>query len=165
MADTPISKPSTRKSSGPASRQTSPDKGSQDIQVICFSVGGTVYGMDITGVQEIIRARKPVDGQTDPDTVGVVTHRGQVIPLIDLRVRLGLPRRRIDDQTRIIVTERADGRAGILVDAVTEVLRFEPSSLQPPPDQVTPYQEMVMGRYRTDDTDVAILDCARILSP
>jgi purine-binding chemotaxis protein CheW len=69
-----------------------------------------------------------------PDfVVGVINLRGKVIPIIDLRARLGMPDRAYDKDTRIIVVELEGKVIGFIVDKVNEVLRISKSITEPPP--------------------------------
>lgn len=87
-----------------------------------FEVGDVVYGLDIQCVREIIR---PLPMQTLPHApkmvVGVIDHRGDVVPLIDLRIRFEAAPPSAAAQPRWIIVEQREHLVGLVVDRVTEV--------------------------------------------
>lgn len=107
---------------------------------LTFTLGGESYGVPVLKVREIIRLCPvtPV-ANTPPHVKGVVNLRGKVIPLVDLRVRFGLPALLDDDRTCIVVTQIVPPGGGtrlygIVVDGVEEVAHFEAGDVEPPPD-------------------------------
>ncbi|KLU60369.1 chemotaxis protein CheW [Peptococcaceae bacterium CEB3] len=103
-------------------------------QLVTFRLGAEEFGMDIMRVQEIIRippiTRVP---KAPPHVEGVTNLRGNVIPIVNLRVRFGLAAAEETDLSRIIVLQVEQKVFGIRVDAVTEVLRLEAAAIEPPP--------------------------------
>jgi purine-binding chemotaxis protein CheW len=103
--------------------------------LISFELNGEVFGIDIMVVQEIIRLVQITKVPNSPDFVdGVVNIRGKVIPVVDLRSRMGMPRKEHDNNTRIIVVELSGKTSGFIVDAVNEVLRIPLSITEAPPE-------------------------------
>lgn len=94
----------------------------EEIKLIIFKLGREEYGLDILRVQEIKKmmaiTRVP---STPPHVKGVINLRGSILPVIDLRTRLGLPEGKLGDEARIIVVLVNDGIVGFIVDAVVEV--------------------------------------------
>ena len=94
-------------------------------KLVTFSIGTEEYGIDIAQVQEINRmvniTRVP---QTASHMEGVINLRGQLIPVVDLRTRLGMPRLEISTNSRIIVVEVLPQRIGLIVDSVSEVVEI-----------------------------------------
>lgn len=102
-------------------------------QLLTFSVGETPYAVPVESVREIVRIRPitPIPRVTR-DIRGVISLRGEIIQVVDLRVRLRLPETHSTRASRIIVVHLDDGRlAGILVDAVREVLRVSGDAIGP----------------------------------
>ena len=93
-----------------------------ELKLIIFKLGREEYGMDILRVQEIKRmmgiTRVP---STPPFIRGVINLRGSVLPVIDLRTRLGLAENELTEAARIIVVLVNDGIVGFIVDEVVEV--------------------------------------------
>jgi len=94
-------------------------------QLLCLSVDGSPYAVPIESVREIVRMRKitPIPRVTRR-VCGVISLRGEIIQVLDLRLRLGLSDFEATKSSRIVVVQLDDGRvAGLLVDAVQDVLR------------------------------------------
>jgi purine-binding chemotaxis protein CheW len=108
-------------------------------QVLTFSLGAQIYGVDILRVQEI-RGWSPVTRipQTPLHVLGVLNLRGAIVPIIDLRMRLGMERVAYNALTVIIVlsVELDSGRRdiGVVVDSVSDVIDIDTASLKPPPN-------------------------------
>ncbi len=93
-----------------------------ESQVVIFYLAGVRYGIDILQVQEIIRmvGITPV-AETSIAVEGVINLRGQIIPIINLSRRLGLPEKEKDQNTRVIVVVSNEKKVGLIVDLVLEV--------------------------------------------
>lgn len=104
------------------------------LQLVSFQLGNEIFAIDILGVQEIIRLVEITRVPNAPHYVeGVVNLRGKVIPIINLRIRFGLPRTEPTKDTRIVVVEVAHVNLGFIVDSVEEVLRLPEECIEPPP--------------------------------
>jgi purine-binding chemotaxis protein CheW len=105
-----------------------------DRELITFGVGGEVYGVDIGQTREIIKLRPITEVPRVPAFVkGVVAVRGQVIPAIDLRLRLGLPETPLTRRSRIMVCNVDDEPHGLIVDSVSSVVRLKDENIETPP--------------------------------
>lgn len=103
-------------------------------QLVTFSLGSEEFGVDIMKVQEIIRIPPITRVPKAPDYVeGVINLRGNVIPVVNLRVRFGMPPAEETDLSRIVVLQVKGKVFGVRVDGVTEVLRLDSESIEPPP--------------------------------
>ena len=100
-----------------------------------LEVGGVSYALNIQCVREIIR---PLPMQSLPHAakvvIGVVDHRGDVVPVIDLRVRFGTSERIDLHHTRWVIATRGERLVGLVVDRVTEVFRLNTSDAREVPD-------------------------------
>ncbi|MFO7274254.1 MAG: chemotaxis protein CheW [Bacillota bacterium] len=93
-----------------------------DEKVVVFTVGGQEYALPIAGVREILTWTAPTPVPDAPPFVeGVISVRGEVLPVVNLGRRFGLPSRREVDQRRIIVLEMDGQTAGLIVDDVVAV--------------------------------------------
>ena len=102
-------------------------------QLVVFTLGSEEYGLPITQVQEIIRYAPPRTIPSAAATVrGVINLRGKIIPVCDLKLRLGLYGEDAED-AKIVIVESGGVTAGIVVDEVDEVLTVEDEQLEPPP--------------------------------
>jgi purine-binding chemotaxis protein CheW len=117
---------------------------------VTFSLGGEVYGMPVTHVQEILRVGTITRVPRAPRPVrGITNRRGRVLVVLDTRVRLGLKRAETDPRSRILVVESRGRQIGLLVDAVEQVVRLLRSRVQPPPGEVmTAGSVYVVGVYQ-----------------
>jgi len=107
---------------------------------LTFTLGRESYGVPVLAVREIIRLCPITPVATMPPHVrGVINLRGKVIPLVDLRLRFGLPATEEHDRTCIVVTQVAAAAGGtrpygVIVDGVEEVAEFTAADIEPPPD-------------------------------
>ena len=93
-----------------------------EVKLIIFKLGREEYGMDILRVQEIKRMMGITRVPSTPTFIkGVINLRGSVLPVIDLRTRLGLPENELTEAARIIVVLVNEGIVGFIVDEVVEV--------------------------------------------
>ncbi len=104
---------------------------------VLFTVGDARYVIAAADVvqMESYEGVTPVPGVA-PYVAGVVQIRGQVMPVVDLRARFGLPPVERTLGTRIVVVNRSQRPVGLLVDSAREVVRIEESSFEPPPPVV-----------------------------
>jgi len=113
------------------------DDGARDDeeQVVVFLLGKEEFGVPIDSVQEIVRvAEQLTHVPKAPAAVeGVINLRGAVLPVMDLRRRLGLPEVTRSDQQRIMVFLIDGVRTGFIVDSVVEVLKVQKSTIEPAP--------------------------------
>ncbi len=139
---------------------------SETIQVVSFKIGSEEYGVDIAQVQEINRMVAITHVPRAPHFMeGVINLRGQLIPIIDLRTRFGMPRAEHTKNTRIVVTEVGPTRVGMVVDSVSEVLRLATDQIEPAPEMITGVDtEYIRGVGKIEDRLIILLDLARIIS-
>lgn len=104
------------------------------VELISFEVAGQEFCIDVRGVREI-RGWAPVTPvpQTPDYVLGVINLRGAVIPIVDLRNRLGLGCTEPTSRHVIVVIEDGDRVAGLLVDCVQETFQVGAGQLQAPP--------------------------------
>jgi len=135
------------------------DKNSELRQLVCFLIGDEEFGIDIYRVHDINRMVEITKIPQSPDFIeGIINLRGQIIPVVDMRVRFGLEAvmERSKD-SRIIVIEANQATIGFIVDGVTKVNRIAKSSIEPTPEIIESATE---NKYIEG---VAILDNDRLL--
>ncbi|MEN6406248.1 MAG: chemotaxis protein CheW [Thermoguttaceae bacterium] len=134
-------------------------------QLVGFQLGNEEYGVEITKVQEIILLGEITRVPQSPDFVkGLINLRSTVIPVIDLRLRLGMSEQVPTDETRIMVVHVHGKTLGLVVDAVSEVLRVTSDQIVPPPSAVAHSgREPVSGLVQLDSRLLILLDVDRIL--
>jgi len=135
------------------------------IQLVSFKIGNEEFGVDILKVQEINRMMEITTVPNAPTFVeGVVNLRGRIIPVIDLRTRLGMIKVEHSIKTRIIVVELVDKTVGFIVDEVNEVLRIPRSITEPPPEMVAGIDANYLTAVaKLEDRLLILLDLEKIL--
>lgn len=105
------------------------------VDLLCFAVASETFAIDIREVREIIRARPATELPAVPDFIrGIIALRGQILPVLDLRRRLGFEAADAPlPSARIVVIAIDEKPAGILVDGVTQKVRLPKSEMAPPP--------------------------------
>jgi len=142
------------------------NNGISEIQLVVFDLASEHYGVDISDVREIIRMQNitRVPGVTSY-VEGIINLRGKVLPVLDLRKRLGLKVADQTEESRIVVIDITDGEAGVIVDAVTEVLRVPNSSIEPPSSMVTQgNSDYLRGIAKLTNRLIILLDLNKLLS-
>ncbi len=135
------------------------------MQLVSFRLGQEEYGVEITKVQEIILMGEITRVPQTPEYIkGLINLRSTVIPIVDLRLRFGLPNEEITDDTRIMVVNVASKTIGIIVDAVSEVLRITDDQIAPPPPTVAGLgREYLTGLVKLESRLLILLDIDKIL--
>ncbi|HEX5637995.1 MAG: chemotaxis protein CheW [Gammaproteobacteria bacterium] len=124
---------------------------SQHRQCVTFRLDEEVYGINVMLVQEVLRVTDiaPVPGAPGY-VVGIINLRGNVVTVIDTRMRFGLPPREMDDSTRIVIIEAEKQTVGIVVDSVAEVVDIYSNEIESAPnvgnDETARYIEGVVSR-------------------
>ena len=104
------------------------------LQIVTFMVGNEQCGIHIMKVQEIIRVIGAVRVPKAPVYVGgVINLRGKIVPVIDLRKRMGKSVTANTDSSRIIVVDSGSRLAGLVVDSVIDVINLNGNELEPCP--------------------------------
>ncbi len=137
------------------------------ILAITFLVSGSLFGMDTSQVQEVVRLTTitPVH-QAASCVVGVMNLRGHISTVIDLSARLGLGQASSSaGEKRIIIVEWMGERIGLVVDEMQDVLSVDREGIGPAPENVRSAQSHRMtGVFRSGDRIVAMLDLDKVLT-
>lgn len=144
--------------------ETQKKDASEILQLVTFLIGNEEYAVDILYVQEINRMIPITKVPNSPDFVeGVINLRGRVIPVIDLRTKLGLQKKEHDQNTRIIVIEVQTNTLGFIVDAVREVLRIPASITEAPPELASGIDsEFIKSVGKLEDRLLILIDLDKI---
>jgi purine-binding chemotaxis protein CheW len=137
-----------------------------------FQLAKEEYGLEILKVREIIGLMEITRVPRTREFIrGVINLRGKVIPVVDLRLKFGMPACEATDQTVIIVVQYSiDGgrplTMGILVDQVLEVLSIDGPHIEPPPSlgSAALDNEFILGVGKHEKRIVFLLDIAKVLS-
>jgi purine-binding chemotaxis protein CheW len=136
-------------------------------QVVSFRIGRELFGVYIHIVQEIVRVPEitPVP-EMPPFVEGVINLRGKIVSIVDLSKRLQIGEAKRSRSNRILIIEVEKKIVGLLVDAVTEILRIPPESVEPTPDIITSVgAEYILGVGKLPDKLIILLDLKNILKP
>jgi purine-binding chemotaxis protein CheW len=142
--------------------------GDQPVQqFVGFRIGEEDYAIAITKIQEIILMKPITRLPQVPDSIeGLINLRGNVIPVVNLRKRFGLPARDFDDETRTVVVNTHDKTVGCVVDEVTQVMRVSADQIQSVPISVSSTaRRFISGIARFDDRLLILLDIDRLFDP
>ena len=142
------------------------DTALKEKQLVVFDLASESYGVDIGAVREIIRMQEITRVPRAPDFVeGVINLRGKVIPVVDLRKRFGLAVGEENKDNRIVVVDIGGQDIGVVVDAVTEVLRIPAGAIEPPSSVITSADfEYLLGIVKLADKMIILLELESVLS-
>lgn len=133
-------------------------------QYLTFIIDGEEFGVDIGLVTEII-GMQPVN--TLPEVpayiVGVINHRGKVIPVMDMRLRLKRPQVQFTDRTCILVIQTKRFGAGLIVDQVADVFEIDPGSAIASPDaQFSHNRPYISDICKAGRKEILLIDCEKL---
>ncbi len=147
-------------------QQNRPGQTGSSAQLVSFRLAREEYGIEITKVQEIILLGQITRVPQTPDFIkGLINLRSAVIPVVDLRLRFGLAAEEPTDETRIMVVNVGGKTLGVVVDAVSEVLRVSREQIVPPPPTVAGVgHEYLTGLVKLDNRLLILLNIDKILN-
>jgi purine-binding chemotaxis protein CheW len=141
---------------------------SETRQFLVFHLGGDEFGLPIDVVDEVARAPEQVTRlpKTPAFLEGVINLRGEVLPVIDQRRRFDMPPTTNLEARRLIVVRTENHRAGLIVDAVSEVLRSSAAAIEPAPDLAGEVTRLVYGVINLEAANrmVLLLDPSELLT-
>lgn len=131
-----------------------------DLEYLCFRVSDELYAINIMDIKEIIKPREVTEVPRAPSfVIGVLSLRGTIIPILDMRMRLGLLREQTSGKERIVVIKNNESFSGLLVDEVIQVVRMKKESVEPAPAVLEGIdRDFVFGIGRTDGRLLIILN-------
>ncbi len=135
------------------------------LQLVSFKIANEEFGVDIMNVQEINKMSQITKVPNSPEFVeGVINLRGKVIPVVNLRIKMGMLKKETDKDTRIIVVDLSGKTVGFLVDLVSEVLRIPQSIIEPPPSMVAGINSgFITAVAKLEERLLILLDLNKIL--
>ena len=124
------------------------------------------YGVDVRQVQEIRRVSEITSVPRAPEFIrGVINLRGRILPVLDLKRKLGLGEVEAGRATRIVVVRVKERLLGLLVDGASQVLKVEVSRVEPPPEEVVERGgDYIRGVAKLDDRLIILVDLERLLA-
>lgn len=138
---------------------------SAEEHVVVFRLGQEFYALDIQAVQEIVRIQPTTSiPGSEPWVEGITNLRGRVVPVIDLRRRCGVQASEHTSDSRVVVVGGATGMVGLIVDAVTEVMRIPVDQIEAPGAIVSvPQNSYLRGIAKLEDRLVSLMDLDGVL--
>jgi purine-binding chemotaxis protein CheW len=139
-------------------------------QYITFKLGDELFAIDVAQVREVLELSQITKVPTAPEYMrGVVNVRGQATPVVDLRLRFGLPKGADSVHTRVLVMElELDGEPTVLggvADSVHEVIEIDPANIEAAPRIAMRWKaEFILGMGKRGDDFIIILDANAIFS-
>jgi purine-binding chemotaxis protein CheW len=152
---------------GSSGRSSSFITGDVEHGFLCFMLGEEEFGVDLHMIVQIVKppplTRVPRVG---PHILGVISIRGAVVTLVDLRLLMGLPASDWPRTSRILLVEIDDEQVGLLVDGVTQVRRLQDSELEKKPqlDDSQAAERVVYVARPEPQVQVTVVDLVAVMS-
>jgi purine-binding chemotaxis protein CheW len=130
-----------------------------------FKVEGAYFGVEVASVQEVVRhatvTRVP---PAPPAVAGLLNLRGRIVPVVDLRVLLGMPRMSAPEQGIHVIVRDGDEPLSLLADSIADVRRAESPEIEALPATFgAPHTELIRGVARFGDDMLLVLDLEAVL--
>jgi purine-binding chemotaxis protein CheW len=137
----------------------------EELQFVVFKLADEEFAVEVAQVQEIIQMLDITRLPRAPHFIkGIINLRGKILPVLDLRERLSLPPASPETQC-IVITNLEQQAVGMIVDAVTDVLRLPTSTIEQPPPMIAEVSGAYLrGIGRLGDRLLILIDLARVLS-
>ncbi len=138
----------------------------ENLQLLTFTIGEEEYGLSIMDIKEIVRPQETTEVPKTPDYImGIISLRGIIIPIFDVRIRLGLTEGEDNPKARIIVVSVKDNFYGLFVDSVVQVINIPISSIEPPPEIIGGVDaDFLKGVGKIDDRLIILLNLEKALT-
>jgi purine-binding chemotaxis protein CheW len=138
----------------------------QSEQFCTFFIEGHFFGVPVRQVQEVIRYQEMTRVPLVPQVVrGLINLRGQIVTAIDLRRRLGMGERPVDQLPMNVVVRTDDGALSLLVDEIGDVIEVEEKTFEAPPETLKGVKrEMIHGVHKLPGRLLLVLDTERAVN-
>jgi purine-binding chemotaxis protein CheW len=138
---------------------------SEETELLTFGIGSEEYAIAAERVVEIVDprgiARVP---NAPPPLSGIMSLRGTIVAVLDVRQRLGQGDRPAGPDSRMVIVRDRGGVAGFVVDRAGRVIRFDPGELEPPPTlSSVEHDDVIQGIIRREGSLLVVLDVERLL--
>ena len=133
---------------------------------VTMSIGGQLFGIPVLKVQDVLGTQTITRVPLAPvEVAGSLNLRGRIVTAVDVRLRLGLPKRDADKAAMSVVVEHENELYSLLVDSVGEVLSLESRDYQRNPPTLNPrLREFSDGIYRLNDSLLVVLSVSSLLN-
>ena len=136
------------------------------VEYVTVTIGGQLFGAAVGEIHDVFSPSAVTPGPLAPrEVAGVLNLRGRIVTMIDMRARLGLPGRSIDqDKAMAVGVERGGEMYGLIVDAVGEVMRPDVATFEANPVNMDQrWAELSRGVHRLEKKLLVVLDVDRLL--
>jgi purine-binding chemotaxis protein CheW len=135
-------------------------------EYLTFVLGSEEYGIEILKVQEIRSYEAVTKIANTPDFIkGVINLRGNIVPIIDLRMRFNLAQVNYNEFTVVIMLSLNNRTMGIVVDGVSDVLELKSTQISPVPELVSSIDnKYLLGLGTVDDRMLILVDIEQLMS-
>ena len=135
------------------------------VELLAFWVADEEYSVDILDIQEIIPMREITEvPRANPCLLGIISLRGTVVPILDLRDVLELPKSEVTRNTRVLVLQGDAEPVGIMVDNVTSVVRLSQREIEPKPKAMQrEIGDVIEGVGRLEQRVLIVLDASAVI--
>jgi len=135
-------------------------------EFLSFRLGAEEYGIDILAVREIRAFERPTRIANAPEFIlGVVNLRGVIVPIVDLRLKFGMPEPRYDGSTVVIILNVANRVLGIVVDSVSDVIALQDGEIRPAPEfSAAVGADFVKGLASVSDRMLILVDIGMLMT-
>lgn len=135
-------------------------------EILAFRLGGEEYGVNILNVQEIQGYNETTKIPGVPEFIkGVVNLRGNIVPIVDMRIKFGLEVAAYDQFTVVIILRVLGRTIGIVVDGVSDVLQLAASNIQDAPELGSSIDtEFIEGLATVADRMIILVDMEKMMS-
>lgn len=148
------------------SLETSPEE--EDTQkdlYLIFDLCGEAYGLDIKVVTEMIGVQAITGLPEMPEYIrGIINLRGKIIPVMDMRLRLGKPMKAYDSKTCIVIVDAGEQTLGLIVDSVSEVVKIPEKDVAPPPGMVQGGSRYIRAIGKIGEDVKMMLDLPKLIA-
>ncbi|MBL9037105.1 MAG: chemotaxis protein CheW [Archangium sp.] len=135
------------------------------MQLMCFTLADELFAVPVERMREVVRVHALTRVPHAPEHVrGVQNLRGRILPVLEVRTRIGLPQGDVTPASRVLVAEARQRLIGLLVDSVQRVTRVPRSHIAPPPEELrTRMSDYIVGVTHLDGRVVLLLQLDALL--
>ncbi|MBP7401238.1 MAG: purine-binding chemotaxis protein CheW [Clostridia bacterium] len=141
------------------------EEDTQKDKYLTFRIGTERYGIEIRNVTELIRVPPITPMPHLPSDIrGIISLRGEIVPVMDVRIRFGKESVPSTEKTCVIILTLNGRRLGLLVDLVEEVLGIPQDDIVPPPELTNLRDRFVQGVGRKGEQVILIINCMELVA-
>jgi purine-binding chemotaxis protein CheW len=135
------------------------------LKYLCFRVASEEYAVSLMDIKEIIKPRETTEIPHAPAFVkGIISLRGTIVPILDMRLRLGFPPSPDSARERFVIVKKGEGFCGLLVDEVYQVINLDQQPIERPPTVLEGTdREFVKGIGRKDENIYILMDLEKVM--